>query len=210
MMRFWLHLLFVLIWLSLLEHGETRRASFKPRPPQKPKPTEAEKAVQKLTPSQNIDINQMSGRWYLVSVMSRCKTLLEKGFKLESTTIDLENNGNKLSVVTTTKLNFECWKISQNYTITKTPGQFILKGKRSADDMDLIVFDTDYSSYAILVFKRGKKITMKLYGRSGIVPDNAIDKFEDHAKIFGFGLDLLFQYPHYGFCESEDKVLGMT
>lgn len=69
------------------------------------------------------------------------------------------------------------------------------------------------------------------------MPDNAIDKFEDHAKVFGFGLDLLSQYPHYGekemlllsdsflcsltiykhvltqnsftgFCESEDKVLG--
>ncbi|KAI7792800.1 complement component C8 gamma chain precursor, partial [Triplophysa rosa] len=206
-MRYWLHLLFVLIWLSLLEHAETRRASFKPKPPQKPKQTEAEKAVEKLTPSQNIDISQMSGRWYLVSVISRCKTLLEKGFKLESTTIDVEINGNKLSVVTITKLNYECWEIRQNYMTTKTPGHLILKGKRSAVDVDIFVVETDYSTYAILVFKKGKKITMKLYGRSGIVPDNVVDKFEDRAKIFDLGLDLLSQYPHYGFCESVDKVL---
>lgn len=38
-------------------------------------------------------------------------------------------------------------------------------GKRSPDDVDIYVVDTDYSSYAILVFKRGKKITMKLYGK---------------------------------------------
>lgn len=209
MMRFWLHLLFVLLWLSLLDHAETRRASFKPRP-KKPKQTEAEKAIDKLTPSQNIDINQMSGRWYLVSVISQCKTLLNKGFKLDSTTIDVKVNGDKLSIDTMTKLNYECWEIRQNYRTTKTPGHLILKGKRSVDDMDIFVVEMDYSSYAVLVFKRGKKITMKLYGRSGIVPDNAVDKFEDRAKTFDLGLDLLSQYPHYGFCESADKVLEMT
>lgn len=67
------------------------------------------------------------------------------------------------------------------------------------------------------------------------MPDNVVDKFEDRAKTFDLGLDLVSQYPHYGktgfpllpdyfnitiykriltqdsftgFCESVDKVLG--
>lgn len=98
-----------------------------------------------------------------------------------------------------------------------------------------MVLETDYSSYAMVVFKKAGKITMKLYGRcsslyfkllkpilqchndttvekstvliknifrlkgrSGEVPDNIVDKFEDRAKTFKLGLDVIFQYPDYG------------
>lgn len=103
-----------------------------------------------------------------------------------------------------------------------------------------MVLETDYSSYATMVFKRAGKMTMKLYGRcsslyfkllkpilqchngttvekstlliktlfhlkgrSSEVPDNIVDKFEDRAKTFNLGLDVIFQYPDYG--ETMDK-----
>ncbi|XP_016392480.1 complement component C8 gamma chain-like, partial [Sinocyclocheilus rhinocerous] len=106
--------------------------------------------------------------------------------------------------------NFECWEIKQNYMRTKTSGQLFLKGKRPAENVDIMVLETDCSSYATVVFKRAGKITMKLYGRSSEVPDNIVDKFEDRAKTFNLGLDVIFQYPDYGFCESTDKVLDLT
>lgn len=58
MSRFWLHLFFVLAWLSFWEPAEARRARFKPTPP-KPKKSEAEKAIEKLAPGQNINIDQV-------------------------------------------------------------------------------------------------------------------------------------------------------
>ncbi|KAI2649045.1 Complement component C8 gamma chain [Labeo rohita] len=166
MIRFWLHLFFVLAWLGFWEPAEARRARFKPIPP-KPKKSDAEQAIEKLAPVQNINIDQMSGKWYLLTVASRCKNLLESGFKVESTTVTWTVTGDMVSVST-----------------------------------------TDYSSYAMVAFKRAGKITMKLYGRSSEVPDNIVDKFEDRAKIFNLGLDVTFQYPDYGFCESTEKVLG--
>lgn len=42
---------------------------------------------------------------------------------------------------------------------------FLYAGKRPDENMDIMVLETDYSSYAMLVFKRAGKITMKLYGR---------------------------------------------
>ncbi|XP_067234257.1 complement component C8 gamma chain [Chanodichthys erythropterus] len=209
MSRFWLHLFFVLAWLSFWEPAEARRARFKPTPP-KPKKSEAEKAIEKLAPGQNINIDQMSGKWYLLTVASRCKNLLESGFKVESTAVTWTVTGDKVSVSTVRKLNFECWEIKQNYMKTKTPGQLFLKGKRPDENMDIMVLETDYSSYAMLVFKRAGKITMKLYGRSSEVPDKIVDTFEDRAKTFNLGLDVIFQYPDYGFCESTEKVLDMT
>ncbi|XP_055038529.1 complement component C8 gamma chain [Misgurnus anguillicaudatus] len=209
MIRLWTRLVFVLVWLSLWESAETRRTRYKPAPPQKPKQTEKDKAIEKLAPGQNININQMSGKWHLISVASRCKSLIQKGFKLESTTINLNVNGDKVSISTITKLNYECWEIKQNFKTTKTPGHLLLNGRTPSENVDIFVVDTDYSSYAVLVFKKAGKITIKLYGRKGIVPDKVLDAFEDRAKTFDLGLDLVFQFPHYGFCESVDKVLEM-
>lgn len=42
------------------------------------------------------------------------------------------------------------------------------------------------------------KNIFRLKGRSGEVPDNIVDKFEDRAKTFKLGLDVIFQYPDYG------------
>lgn len=58
MIRFWLHLFLVLVWLGLWEPVEARRARFKPTPA-KPKKTEAEKAIERLAPGQNINIDQV-------------------------------------------------------------------------------------------------------------------------------------------------------
>lgn len=209
MIRFWLHLFFVLACFGSWEPAEARRARYKPTPP-KPKKSEAEQAIEKLAPGQNINIDQMSGKWYLLTVASRCKNLLESGFKVESTTVTWTVSGDTVSVSTVRKLNFECWEIKQNYMRTKTPGQLFLKGKRAAENVDIMVLETDYSSYATMVFKRAGKMTMKLYGRSSEVPDNIVDTFEDRAKTFHLGLDVIFQYPDYGFCESTEKVLDLT
>ncbi|TRZ00311.1 hypothetical protein DNTS_009908, partial [Danionella cerebrum] len=210
MVRLWMSLFAVFACLGLWEPVETRRARFKPTPP-KPQKTETDKAIENLTPSQSFTIDQMSGKWYLLSVACRCKNLLNAGFKLESTTVTWTIASEKVSVSTMRQLNFVCYEIKQKYMTTKSSGQFILKGKcgkRPADDVDVVVLETDYRSYAVLVFKKGTNITVKLYGRSGDVPDNIVDKFEGHAKTFNLGLDVVFPYPAYGFCEAAERVMG--
>lgn len=58
MIRFWLHLFFVLACFGSWEPAEARRARYKPTPP-KPKKSEAEQAIEKLAPGQNINIEQV-------------------------------------------------------------------------------------------------------------------------------------------------------
>lgn len=47
------------------------------------------------------------------------------------------------------------------------------------------------------------KLAFLLKGRSSEVPDKIVDTFEDRAKTFDLGLDVIFQYPDYG--ETMDK-----
>ncbi|XP_072544914.1 complement component C8 gamma chain isoform X2 [Salminus brasiliensis] len=203
-------LLLVLLVLGVFESVEGRRTRFKPKPKDKKKKPEEE-----ITPAKDININQMNGKWYLLTVASRCQHLLEKGFKVEGTVITLTPPtapSSPLKVSTLTKLNYQCWEIQQHYETTKSTGRFLLKGNVPVMNVEIIVIDTDYSSYAVLLYKRMNKITMKLYGRSAQVPEAIVDQFEELAKKHNLGLDVIFQYPDYGFCESADKehTLVMT
>ncbi|KAG9283266.1 complement component C8 gamma chain [Astyanax mexicanus] len=203
-------LLFLLV-LGVFESVEGRRTRFKPKPKEK----KTEKSVEEITPAKDININQIGGKWYLLTVASRCQHLLEKGFKVESTIINLTppvSPRSPLKVSTFTKLNYQCWEIKQNYETTNSTGRFLLKGNMPVMNVEILIIDTDYSSYAILLYKRMKKITMKLYGRSTQVPEAIQDKYEELARKHNLGLDLNFQFPDYGFCESADKehTLVMT
>ncbi|XP_066498140.1 complement component C8 gamma chain [Hoplias malabaricus] len=193
----------VLLGLSIFDPVEGRRTRFKPKPRDKSK----EKTAEEISPAKDININQMSGKWYLLTVASRCQYLLEKGFKVEGTTISLTvtSSNSPLKISTLTKLNYQCWEIQQNYETTKSTGRFLLKGNLPVMNIEISVVDTDYSSYAILLYKRMNKITLKLYGRTPQVPEAIVDKFEELAKKHNMGLDVIFQFPDYGFCEFADK-----
>ncbi|TSL10160.1 Methionine-R-sulfoxide reductase B2, mitochondrial [Bagarius yarrelli] len=137
----------------------------------KPKPKPDQNPIEELAPVQNFNINQMSGKWYLLSVASRCKYLLEHGFKVEGTIMTLTapvSPKEPVTVSTLTKLNYQCWEIKQKYESTKSPGSFLLRG------------------------------------RSPVIAENIVDKFEDMAKKQNLGLDVVFQFPTYGFCQSAD------
>lgn len=54
---------------------------------------------------------------------------------------------------------------SQNLFEATVFSSFLYTGKRPDQNVEIMVLETDYSSYAMLVFKRAGKITMKLYGR---------------------------------------------
>ncbi|KAK3541060.1 hypothetical protein QTP86_012333 [Hemibagrus guttatus] len=104
-----------------------RRTRYKSKP--KPKPDK--NPVEEIVSVQNFDINQVSGKWYLLSVASRCKYLLEHGYKVEGTIMTLTapvSPKDPIKVSTFTKLNFQCWEIKQHYETTKSPGHFLLKG----------------------------------------------------------------------------------
>ncbi|XP_062842006.1 complement component C8 gamma chain [Trichomycterus rosablanca] len=196
--------------LSLCDAGKKKR--WKPQP--KPKKPD-EKPVEEMLPARYIDINQMSGKWYLLTVASRCPYLLEHGYKAEGTIMTLTapaSPGGPVKMNTLTKHNFQCWEIQQDYETTNMTGIFLLKSRIPVKNTDVLVVDTDYSSYTVLLYKRMKNITMKLYGRSTRVSDAVVDKFEDLATKQNLGLDVIFEFPVYGFCPSADKehTLVMT
>ncbi|XP_048121611.1 complement component C8 gamma chain isoform X2 [Alosa alosa] len=160
---------------------------------------QTENTIDKITVAPNLDLDQVAGKWYLISAASKCPFLLENGFKVESTTISLTPPTTfdaPMLVSTFRKLNQQCWEIRQEYQTTKSKGRLLL---------------SNHSSYAILYYQRQGKISMKLYGRSPKVPDSTADKFEELAAKQSLGLDYVFQFPGYSFCETadEDYVLVM-
>uniref|UniRef100_A0AAY4EZN3 Lipocalin/cytosolic fatty-acid binding domain-containing protein n=1 Tax=Denticeps clupeoides TaxID=299321 RepID=A0AAY4EZN3_9TELE len=195
-------LMVTLLGLIVLELSEASRG--RGRNAQKRK----ESPIDKITPAANLNLEQMIGKWYLISVASKCRHLLETGFKVESTSITLTpptSSEDPLSVSTLRKLNEQCWEIKQEYQSTKTKGRFLLKGKIPQKNIDIVIAETDHNTHAILYYQMQGKITMKLYGRSPKVPDPVADRFEELAAKQNLGLDVVFQFPSYSFCESVDK-----
>ncbi|NP_001117880.1 complement component C8 gamma chain precursor [Oncorhynchus mykiss] len=175
------------------------------RPPKKPKVN----PIDDTPPAQNIDIQQMGGPWYLVNAASKCNFLMKNGLKVEATVMTLTSPSSQnptLSVSTTTRLNHQCWEILQAYTITPTPGRLVLNGSRPLLNTDIVIGESDYSSYAVFYYQKQGQLTMKLYGRSKDTLSEAIlDKFEDLAEKKGLGLAYVFAFPNYSHCESVDK-----
>ncbi|XP_062377057.1 complement component C8 gamma chain [Sardina pilchardus] len=169
---------------------------------------QAQNVIDKITAAPNLDLSQMAGKWYLISAASKCPYLLESGFKVESTTISLTpptTSDAPMLVSTFRKLNQQCWEIKQEYQTTSSKGRLLLSNKNPKKNIDIVIAETDHSSYAILYYQRQGQISMKLYGRSPKVPDSTADKFEEFAGKQGLGLDYVFQFPSYSFCESIDK-----
>lgn len=167
-----------------------------------------ENPLDKLSGAPNLDLARMAGKWYLISVASQCPYLLANGFKVESTTISLtppKTTDAPMLVSTFRKLHQQCWEIKQEYQLSSTTGRFLLSNKNEMKNIDVMITETDYSSYAIMYCHRHGKITMKLYGRGPKVPDTIADKFEDLASKQQLGLDYVFQFPDYSFCETADK-----
>uniref|UniRef100_A0A667X9D1 Complement component 8, gamma polypeptide n=1 Tax=Myripristis murdjan TaxID=586833 RepID=A0A667X9D1_9TELE len=167
------------------------------RPPKKPKVNPSDQ----IPPVQNIDIQQMGGTWYLLTSASKCSYLMKHGTKVEPTVMILSTpstpNG-PLSVSTKTRHNHQCWEILQVYNLTPTPGHLTLKGLRPELDTDIVIRETDYTSYAIIYYQKLGKITMKLYGESvDDLSEPVLAKFEELAEKQGMGLAYLFPFPTY-------------
>ncbi|XP_064188817.1 complement component C8 gamma chain isoform X2 [Anguilla rostrata] len=126
-----------------------------------------ENPIDKIPAVVDLDLTKISGKWFLVSVASKCQYLLENNLRVESTTVTLTADTSPtspLSVSTLRKLNMQCWEIRQEYLSTKTSGRFLLKSRnKMANDIDIIVGETDYNSYAILYYQKRGKISIKLY-----------------------------------------------
>ncbi|KAF3703494.1 Complement component C8 gamma chain Precursor [Channa argus] len=199
-------LMYLCLWGSSEAVGGAKsRPRPQRRPPKKPKIEPID-----VTPkSQNIDIQQMTGRWYLLNTASKCSYLINHGTKVEPTVINLTysvTSNQTLSVSTKTRHNHQCWEILQIYNLTPTPGRLTLKGSRPELNTEILIGETDYSSYAIMYYQKQGKITLKLYGRSvESLSEPMLTKFEQLAEKQGFQLAYLFPFPTYSHCGDVDQ-----
>ncbi|KAK6494809.1 complement component C8 gamma chain-like [Huso huso] len=167
-----------------------------------------ENPIDKIPIQKNFNLDQLTGKWFLIGVASKCEYLRENNFRVEGTSVVLSRSSTQkiaLDVSTLRKLDLQCWDIRQEYCSTKTNGRLLLKGRGSGNDVDIVVGETDYQSYAILYYQQRRKITVKLYGRSSDIPDNIIDKFQEAVLKQNIGEDFIYYFPKYGFCESADE-----
>ncbi|KAF7668130.1 hypothetical protein LDENG_00031110 [Lucifuga dentata] len=184
-------------------------AKSRPRPQRRPRKKPKFDPIDVTPPAQNIDIQQMGGTWFLLNSASKCSFLIQHGTKVEPTVITLTPSSpsdQTLSVSTKTRHNHQCWEILQVYHLTPTPGRLTLKGSRSELNTDIVIGETDYTSYAIMYYQKLGKITMKLYGRSvDNLSEPVLTKFEKLAEKQGLGLAYLFPFPTYSHCGSVDQ-----
>ncbi|CAM4570515.1 complement component C8 gamma chain isoform X1 [Lepidochelys kempii] len=186
-------ILLLVLLLASLAPGKRQR-----RPPA------LESHFEKIKIQENFDLQQFSGKWLLVGVASKCDYLREYNHQLEATTMAVAaSEGKSLAVSTFRKLDGACWEIKQQYCSTKAKGRFLLKGRGS--NVDVVVGETDYNSYAILYYQKLRKISIKLYGRSVRVSDAIMGKFEQRITEMNLNEDFTYYFPTYGFCESTDQ-----
>ncbi|NWI09282.1 CO8G protein, partial [Crypturellus soui] len=143
---------------------------------------------------------QFAGKWLLVGVASRCSRLAEHSHQLEATALLVAPEGQSVAVSTLRKLDGTCWEIRQRYLPARSHGRFLLKGRGYGSKVDVVVGETDYSSYAILYYQKGRSISVKLYGRASRVSDAVVEKFEQHVRAVGLDEDVTYYFPTYGRC----------
>ncbi|CAI5673433.1 complement component C8 gamma chain [Oreochromis niloticus] len=175
------------------------------RPPKKPKIT----PIDLTQPEQDIDIERMLGTWYLLNTASKCSYLINHGTKVEPTVITITRTATSnetLSVSTKTRHNHQCWEILQVYHLTSVPGRLTLKGSRPEQNIEIVIGDTDYNSYAIMYYQKQGKITMKLYGKSvDNLPEPLLTKFEELAAKQNLQRAYHFPFPTYSHCGDVDR-----
>ncbi|XP_074916786.1 complement component C8 gamma chain [Chelonoidis abingdonii] len=185
--------LLLMLLLASLAPGQRQR-----RPPA------LESLFEKIKIQENFDLQQFSGKWFLVGVASKCDYLREYNHQLEATTMVVSaSEGKSLAISTFRKLDGVCWEIKQQYHSTKAQGRFLLTSRSS--NVDVVVGETDYSSYAILYYQKLRKISIKLFGRSVRVSDAIVGKFEQRITEMNMSEDFTYYFPTYGFCESADQ-----
>ncbi|XP_022045703.1 complement component C8 gamma chain [Acanthochromis polyacanthus] len=199
-------LMCVCLWDSTEAVGGAKsRPRPQKRPPKKPKVDPIDLAQ----PAQNIDLQQMTGTWYLLNTASKCSYLINHGTKVEPTVMTLTRpagSNQMLSVSTKTRHNHQCWEILQVYHLTPTSGRLTLKGARPELNIDIVIAETDYTSYAIMYYQKHGKITLKLYSRSvDDLSEPMLTKFEELAEKQGLGLAYLFPFPTYSHCGAVDR-----
>ncbi|GAA6228346.1 complement component C8 gamma chain [Lates japonicus] len=184
-------------------------AKSRPRPQRRPPKKPKVEPIDETPPAQNIDIQRMTGIWYLLNTASKCSYLINHGTKVEATVMTLTHSSasnQTLSVSTKTRHNHQCWEILQVYDLTPTPGKLTLKGPRPELNTEIVIGETDYTSYAVLYYQKKGKITMKLYGRSvDNLSEPMLTKFEQLAAKQDLGLAYLFPFPTYSHCGNVDQ-----
>uniref|UniRef100_UPI0037E740DC complement component C8 gamma chain n=1 Tax=Semicossyphus pulcher TaxID=241346 RepID=UPI0037E740DC len=185
--------------------GAVSRPRPQRRPPRKPKV----EPIDLTPPAQNIDIQRMTGIWYLLNTASKCSYLINHGTKVEPTVVNLTRpsaSDQTLSVSTKTRHNHQCWNILQVYDLSPTPGKLTLKGARPELNTEIVIGETDYDNYAIMYYQKRGKMTMKLYGRSvDDLSEPMLTKFEQLAEKQNLGLAYLFPFPTYSHCGEVDQ-----
>uniref|UniRef100_A0A3Q4G662 Complement component 8, gamma polypeptide n=1 Tax=Neolamprologus brichardi TaxID=32507 RepID=A0A3Q4G662_NEOBR len=160
------------------------------RPPKKPKIT----PIDLTQPEQDIDIERMLGTWYLLNTASKCSYLVNHGTKVEPTVITITRTATSnetLSVSTKTR------QIKQDPLCTLLSVLFI-PGSPPEQNIEIVIGDTDYNSYAIMYYQKQGKITMKLYGKSvDNLSEPLLTKFEELAAKQNLQRAYHFPFPTY-------------
>ncbi|NXX84598.1 CO8G protein, partial [Urocolius indicus] len=142
---------------------------------------------------------QLAGSWFLVAMASPCRSLAQHSYRLEATAVTLSVSDEQSLVISTfRRLDGTCWEIRQRYLPAQAHGRFLLKGRGYGGTVDVLVGETDPSSYAILYYQQGHSISVKLYGRSSRVSDAVANRFEQLAGDVGLSQDLIYYFPTYG------------
>ncbi|XP_065551448.1 complement component C8 gamma chain isoform X3 [Lathamus discolor] len=134
-------------------------------PGRRRRPPPPQSLLEKVAAPAELRLPELAGRWFLVGMASRCSFLAEHSHRLEATAVTVTTgDGQSLDISTFRKLDGICWEIRQRYLPAQARGHFLLKGRAHGSKVDMVVGETDHSSYTILYYQKGQSISVKLYG----------------------------------------------
>ncbi|XP_077163114.1 complement component C8 gamma chain [Paroedura picta] len=166
-----------------------------------------ETPIDKISAQANFNSSQFSGKWHVVAVSSQCRHLWDSSRKSEGVhmvvSADQVTPQGSMWIDTFYPTEGDCWLIKQVYYPTETPGRFLLTGRGLP--VDIVVGETDYSTYAIIFYQKSQKISVKLYGRASRLSEPIRDKFDRYVLDVGLTDELTYYFRHYGFCHSASQ-----
>ncbi|XP_018606594.1 neutrophil gelatinase-associated lipocalin isoform X2 [Scleropages formosus] len=152
-----------------------------------------------VQPQKDFDLRRFAGKWYRVGLAYDSPGFVRYRSKMRISMGILTPQLNGDANLTMWEMSpLGCHPLSYVYEKTSVPGQFKYFSTRHNRTKDIMVVETNYNEYALVLKhkKMDKEFTqVALYGRSQKLRTELLDKFREFALSRGFSRESILTPP---------------
>ncbi|XP_069465876.1 lipocalin-like [Ambystoma mexicanum] len=152
--------------------------------------------------------DKILGKWYSIGLASNSKWFQSKKHVLTmcSTVIAPAADGSLVVTSTYPKSN-DCEQKSMTFFKTEQPGRFRATSARWSSEHDIIITETNYVEYALVLNRKTKgtevSTMVTLYGREKNLRPELVQKFQQFSLEQGLPQSSILILPHTDRCINE-------